>query len=231
VGVCGARGHTHRVLRWRHPPPPGARPAQGLCYDEPSLDHTAWYCVNSGQKTHRAKGKLPNAWGLFDVLGNLPERVQDFANQWALLPPGPVTDPSGELVSLPGSRIAKGGTSKRLAVDPTRCEPGRGGAAGWSWLWFPPRSHPTSRESLKDRSCRRRPSKCLAAGCTPDGDFVKSQPSQPFDLPVAAQVAQRAPLPATSSAPNCSAQAASPRRRPGRGLASSGRPSGSAAAA
>jgi formylglycine-generating enzyme len=92
-------------------PPSGARPAQGLCYDEPSLDHTAWYCVNSGKKTHPARGRLPNAWGLYDMLGNLPEWVQDFANQWTLLPPGPVTDPSGELVSLPGSRIAKGGAA------------------------------------------------------------------------------------------------------------------------
>jgi len=92
-------------------PPPGARPAQGICYDEPSLDSIAWYCTNSGQKTHPARGKLPNGWGLYDTLGNVTEWVQDYANQWTLVPEGPATDPSGELVSLPASRLAKGGAA------------------------------------------------------------------------------------------------------------------------
>lgn len=35
------------------------------------LDDIAWYRGNSGERCHEVGGKQPNAWGLFDMLGNV----------------------------------------------------------------------------------------------------------------------------------------------------------------
>ncbi|MFH8610362.1 formylglycine-generating enzyme family protein [Streptomyces sp. NPDC018029] len=35
------------------------------------LDEIAWYRGNSGERLHEVGGKRPNAWGLYDMLGNV----------------------------------------------------------------------------------------------------------------------------------------------------------------
>lgn len=35
------------------------------------LDEVAWYRGNSGERIHAVGGKRPNAWGLYDMLGNV----------------------------------------------------------------------------------------------------------------------------------------------------------------
>jgi formylglycine-generating enzyme required for sulfatase activity len=59
-----------------------------------SLDDVAWYGANSDDTTHPVGQKKPNAWGLYDTLGNVREWVSD---QWAMnfYASSPVADPTG----------------------------------------------------------------------------------------------------------------------------------------
>lgn len=54
------------------------------------LPNYAWFSDNSGGGTHVVGQKLPNAWGLYDVSGNVCEWC---LNSFAFYPGGAVTDP------------------------------------------------------------------------------------------------------------------------------------------
>jgi formylglycine-generating enzyme required for sulfatase activity len=56
------------------------------------LDRISWYNGNSGNRTHTVGTKSPNAWGLYDMLGNVWEWVQDWKGNY---PSSHVTDPTG----------------------------------------------------------------------------------------------------------------------------------------
>jgi len=75
-----------------------------------NLTNYAWYSRNSGDMTHPVGQKLPNAWGLYDMHGNVKERCQDC---WSL-----------------------GGLSGGIALDPQWYTPGGGRAfrgGGWDY--------------------------------------------------------------------------------------------------
>jgi len=75
----------------------------GIRYGE--LDAIAWYIGNSGSRTRPVKQKQPNAWGLYDMMGNVWEWCGDWYGDY---PNGAVTDPVGP---TSGSyRVCRGGS-------------------------------------------------------------------------------------------------------------------------
>ncbi len=71
---------------------------------ETDIGNYAWYQPNSGDTTHPVGEKMPNAWGLYDMGGNVNEWCQDFYGDY---PAGPVTDPQGAAASE--FRVIRGG--------------------------------------------------------------------------------------------------------------------------
>lgn len=70
-----------------------------------NLDDVAWYENNSGKETHPVGQKQPNAWGLYDMLGNVWEWCQDWYGGY---PDGDVIDPVGP--SSGSYRVSRGGS-------------------------------------------------------------------------------------------------------------------------
>ena len=84
----------------------------------------AWTKENSGETTHVVATKQPNAWGFYDLAGNVLEWCYDWYGDY---PGGAVTDPKG-----PGRgfyRMARGG-SWRMDVEVGRSAARAGGSEG-----------------------------------------------------------------------------------------------------
>ena len=69
------------------------------------LGEYAWYRANSGGMTHPVGQKKPNAWGLYDMHGNVEEWCQGWL--WSYEANSPTDDPPGPTTG--SGRVSRGG--------------------------------------------------------------------------------------------------------------------------
>jgi formylglycine-generating enzyme required for sulfatase activity len=90
--------------QWEYACRAGSTGAYCFGDEEQELEKYAWYEKNSNDKTHPVGQKLPNAWGLYDMHGNVWEWCQDWHDTFTK---ASVTDPVGP--ALGTNRVLRGG--------------------------------------------------------------------------------------------------------------------------
>ena len=101
---------------------------RNVCEEDKALNEIAWYCNNViDRSTSPVAQKLPNAWGLYDMIGNVEELASD---AYTGLGPGTtiLVNPGSQLGSL-DQRPLRGGT---VLTWPTTTTASYRGQVGWN---------------------------------------------------------------------------------------------------
>lgn len=100
-------GRIYRLpteAEWEYACRAGSKTAYSFGEDPKLLGDYAWYYDNSNDQNHPVGEKKPNAWGLYDMQGNVWEWCDDWYGEY---PDGAVSDPTGP--SEGSKRVSRGG--------------------------------------------------------------------------------------------------------------------------
>ena len=101
-------GRVYRLpteAEWEYACRAGSKSAYSFGESSKSLGDYAWFDQNSNRQTHPVGEKKANAWGLYDMHGNVWEWCSDWYGQY---PKGAVSDPVGTRES--SNRVFRGGS-------------------------------------------------------------------------------------------------------------------------
>jgi formylglycine-generating enzyme required for sulfatase activity len=90
---------------WEYACRAGATSAYSFGREASRLGEFAWFDDNSSDGTKPVAWKKPNAWGLYDMHGNVREWCSDWYGDY---PEAPTSDPSGPRVGV--RRVLRGGS-------------------------------------------------------------------------------------------------------------------------
>jgi len=113
----GKRYRLPTEAEWEYACRAGSTAPYNTGSDGSALGEAGWYDANSGGQTHPVGQKKPNAWGLFDMHGNVWQWCSDWYGPY---PDGELTDPRG--AQTVRDRVLRGGSWR----DPAeRCRSAR----------------------------------------------------------------------------------------------------------
>ena len=103
-----------------------------------AVDRVGWSWLNSGGNTHPVGQLKPNAWGLYDMLGNVWEWVQDqYADDYYM--ESPAVDPTGAGPDTRRGKLSRIRHPRRRSEDKV--------CRGSSWYWKAERMRVSERQS------------------------------------------------------------------------------------
>jgi formylglycine-generating enzyme required for sulfatase activity len=123
-GTAGATFRLPTEAEWEYSCRAGSTTSWCFGDDEASLREYAWHAANSAHKTHPVGQKRPNAWGLYEMHGNVSEWCADWYQDeyyGESLPDDPQGPASGSY------RVLRGGSWLDLAGV------SRSASRGWGW--------------------------------------------------------------------------------------------------
>jgi len=92
--------------QWEYACHAGSKERFCFGHDKPGLLDYGWHVKNSESKTHPVGEKKPNAWGLYDMHGNVAEWCQDWYDK-QYYERSPTDDPTGPTIGT--ARVVRGG--------------------------------------------------------------------------------------------------------------------------